>query len=1470
MEHVRNLMVRTLTITALIAGSMAFAQTLAVTPSNDPSITVGSTQQFTATPAGYTISVLSWYVAGQQGGNAANGTITANGLYTAPPSVPAANPVVVTAITTATTGKIYLKAVSISIVPVSSQYTLTVGYGTGSGQYAAGTRVTIAANAPPTAGEIFAGWSGATVASPTATSTTLIMPAANTSVIATYGNTLTVVNGTGSGTYAAGTVVTITANSPPAGESFSIWSGATVANAAASPTTITISGDINLTVTAQFAGPVITQVSPNPMPAGTVAVTVTGTGFLPGATVWDNGAQLTTHQPTANTLTVSDWHAASTTSATLTVHNPGPAISNAVVVPVGAPQYTLTVVNGSGSGSYAAGTVVTITANAAASGQNFTNWTGTGVTNANAPSTTITMPAANTTVTANYTAGPPTYTLTVSGGSGSGSYTAGTVVTIVANSAPSGEVFLDWTGATVANSGAASTTITMPATNTAVTAQFGNPPPVLLSVSPNPLPQGTSAVTVTGTGFVPGSQIWQGGVQLTTQYVSNATLTCSVWFPTGAGTTSTAFSVENPGPVFSNSLTIPVSGPPTYALTVVNGSGSGTYTAGMEVSITANAPPAGQSFANWSGATVASANQPTTSITMPAASVTVTANFITPAPIPFPVTTHPRLWIAAADLPRLQSWANSNNPVYVAQTSALATAVANYNQFFPGAALSNPNPTPANPYPDPGDAQGYDLLLTEDNMVILAFSSLIDPNPANRINYAQAARNLLMNAINQAALGHLSGAPFRDPQFATYNRASSSGHEWPLTVDWIYNATDANNNPILTAADKAAIQNVFMQWSNDDLSANTTGGDNPGPAGLIDSLALLPGNLPYRMASNNYYLAHARNLTMMSLVLDPADDPPVNAAVAASTIGNTERSYIADATGAWLYEEFAMMGDPAVVAAAYHVPNNPTGAGFGLASGGLPPEGYLYGESFAYALGQLLALQTAGFNNPSYSGPQIGLIGAPVWDRYVTGYISSLTPTAQVFPQEPWNGPLYQFAGYGDMLREYVTPDMMRPFALLSLLEQENQSVNSVHLNAARWFAGNVLSGGPANFLTNVGNPWTWGVADSFLTFMLFDPSAAAATDPRPNFPTLFYDAPASRIVAHSDWTPTGTMFTYKAGWTSINHQQDNAGQFELMRKGQWLTKEMSNYDNGGDGNGVTTEYHNTLALQNWSVNGPGGPAGLQSVDTFEWTNGSQWMLGQSAGDPSTITSNGPGYVYASSNLTNLYNLPNQYSAAEAATDVTQATRSVLWLNNASSNVNGSDFIVVYDRATTQHSGLFKYFNLCLVTAPTTQLNANGVTAATEVLTTGEQLFIQTLLPQNAAASYFNGAALLNPVADTEPTQFVYQVQNPTNPSDVRFLHVLQGSDAGTQMVAASYVQSASGTPFDGALFGSSAVFFPQSATVPFAGVTLTLPASVQTLLVAGLTPGAGYTVTVANGVVTISAGGTSAADSAGLLTVTL
>lgn len=71
---------------------------------------------------------------------------------------------------------------------------------------------------------------------------------------------------------------------------------------------------------------------------------------------------------------------------------------------IGAVEYTLTVNSGSGDGSYEEGVSIPIVADDAPSGNVFDKWTGdvAGVANINAASTTLTMPAAHTTITATY------------------------------------------------------------------------------------------------------------------------------------------------------------------------------------------------------------------------------------------------------------------------------------------------------------------------------------------------------------------------------------------------------------------------------------------------------------------------------------------------------------------------------------------------------------------------------------------------------------------------------------------------------------------------------------------------------------------------------------------------------------------------------------------------------------------------------------------------------------------------------------------------------------------------------------------------------------------------------------------------------------------------------------------------------------------------------------------------------------
>jgi uncharacterized protein (DUF1800 family) len=124
-------------------------------------------------------------------------------------------------------------------------------------------------------------------------------------------------------------------------------------------------------------------------------------------------------------------------------------------------------------------------------------------------------------------------------------------------------------------------TVTVTATSTAspttagsVTLTILNPYPALASVNPTNVPVGPFAITVNGSGFVPGAQVISGGTPMATTYVSSTRLTASgVTFSIEAGW-KIPIVVKNPDP---GSVTS------TDVVSVVVGSSSGPHILGANV-----------------------------------------------------------------------------------------------------------------------------------------------------------------------------------------------------------------------------------------------------------------------------------------------------------------------------------------------------------------------------------------------------------------------------------------------------------------------------------------------------------------------------------------------------------------------------------------------------------------------------------------------------------------------------------------------------------------------------------------------------------------------------------------------------------------------------------------------------------------------------------------------------------------------
>ena len=309
------------------------------------------------------------------------------------------------------------KSVTFKVISTAT-YTVTVNNGSGGGEYAAGASVTITANDPET-GKVFKKWTGTdgltfTSGSSTTATATFTMPAQAVTVTATYEDipattyAVTVNSGTGSGDYAEGASVTITANAPETGKQFKEWTGAdgltfTSGSKTSSTATFTMPARA-VTVTATYEEIPVTSYTvtvTNGMGGGEytagASVTITANASEPGKQFkeWTGTDGLT-------------FTSGSKTSSTATFTMPSNAVTvTATYEDIPATTYAVTVNSGTGSGDYAEGARVTITANAPETGKQFKEWTGAaGLTftegSTSTATATFTMPAQAVTVTATY------------------------------------------------------------------------------------------------------------------------------------------------------------------------------------------------------------------------------------------------------------------------------------------------------------------------------------------------------------------------------------------------------------------------------------------------------------------------------------------------------------------------------------------------------------------------------------------------------------------------------------------------------------------------------------------------------------------------------------------------------------------------------------------------------------------------------------------------------------------------------------------------------------------------------------------------------------------------------------------------------------------------------------------------------------------------------------------------------------
>ncbi len=738
---------------------------------------------------------------------------------------------------------------------------------------------------------------------------------------------------------------------------------------------------------------------------------------------------------------------------------------------------------------------------------------------------------------------------------------------------------------------------------------------------------------------------------------------------------------------------------------------------------------------------------------------------------------------------------------------------------------------------------------TELYAELFAFMALIDPDPTAQEHYRIRAHDMMMWMIDlagditpQNCAANGKAGSFRRCSFPVGDRAHQAGMEaFPLTVDWIYSS--------FSSEEKKRITSVFKTWAYEALTSGPTGIGYPQPVGVMNNPALLSKPKRLRWQMNNYSDSQYRTVTMLGSVMDAADDPSDtgNAADRGTVTAlpkdfkvHALKGYLSLATGAWTYVHWAVAEDPGVVGSVLGV--SPDGLGEG--QGGLTPEGSEYGGNYGYVAMALLALHTAGADDPTQM-PQLSLLSSSHWDLWIDGLLNVLSPVPRVEAGHSF----YETTQFGDDGNgNLITPELIKLLMPLGLYDTYTRQ-NPVRLNAIRWIAKRAVAEGcgvlPDNSSCNASNPVlqkrlaATPSSNNFTMviylFLLLDPAAtpnsasnpSGDVDPRPRYPVEFYAPGHHEMASRTRWGADASWLVTHCAWMAIDHEHGACGQTEFYRKGRWLSKAHSTY------NSVV----GAMSMFNNSGISIGNPDSDPKNDPYFGpvaSHGAQYDSRASQEfTPSPLLSSSSTFLYEYFDQTYPHNKDRPYHSPTS--DVLHASRSLLWLK--------PDVLVYYDQGISRSAGMFKKDSFNFTAEPV----VTGPVAKVVDSVNKQNAYLTTVLPM---AEHFSSlvCAYGSNVGDCaggdvsrggDESAFLYQVTDTSVPMSAQFLSVLEGTDKGVSRTPVTLVQ-ASGTALDGVVVGNTAVLFRRIATVPeseFAGSHYSVPATVVQEYVAGLAP---------------------------------
>lgn len=262
--------------------------------------------------------------------------------------------------------------------------------------------------------------------------------------------------------------------------------------------------------------------------------------------------------------------------------------------------------------------------------------------------------------------------------------------------------------------------------------------------------------------------------------------------------------------------------------------------------------------------------------------------------------------------------------------------------------------------------------------------------------------------------------------------------------------------------------------------------------------------------------------------------------------------------------------------------------------------------------------------------------------------------------------------------------------------------------------------------------------------------------DYRNHIATDFY-APGLRFLfSRSDWSTDATYMGFQCRGHVVDHMHWDALSFNIMRKGVWVTKEVTTY------NAYDTDCHNTLLIEN-KADGRQCPYGFER-DGF--------ILKRESKD---------NHAYIVGDASGLYNMDPSTWQPDIGCE--KARRNFVYLK--------PDIFVIYDYTSTLESAGSRWKKYLFHTQNKPVISGNIVSDVYD----GQKIYSATLLPVDYAfarideSTHYADKESYEVAASQMNWRLDVTSQDPTDRVET-FLHVLYTCDDGEDMPTASLIVS--------------------------------------------------------------------------------